>query len=217
MIISTTLSAFSAGLFWSESGNLKVLDGSPMNSGCFFSLCLELLMCRQEKRNVFLIYCWSSIVSQQKTFGLLYLRLSLKKASKATMFLSRSWSLKKAFFRLHMTRVFPCFWKAFQELFSIELKGFSPPDILLFQRSFSKAFDEVFGRFFRGFFPCPNGSGCALLTGSGGSPNRDTDGSMRGFLTYLFRGFFPCWFDWLISWFWGVKNHPFYFPIASCK
>ena len=140
MIISTTLRAFSAGLFWSESGNLKVLDGSPMNSGCFFSLCLELLMCRQEKRNVFLIYCWSSIVSQQKTFGLLYLRLSLKKASKATMFLSRSWSLKKAFFRLHMTRVFPCFWKAFQELFSIELKGFSPPDILLFQTIFFQSF-----------------------------------------------------------------------------
>ena len=97
MIISTTLHAFSAGLFWSESGNLKVLDGAPMNSGCFFSLCLELLMCRQEKRNVFLIYCWSSIVSQQKTFGLLYLRLSLKKASKATMFLSRSDLSKRLF------------------------------------------------------------------------------------------------------------------------
>jgi hypothetical protein len=41
--------------FWSESGALKVLDGSPMNDGCFFSLCLELLMCRQERRKAFLI------------------------------------------------------------------------------------------------------------------------------------------------------------------
>jgi hypothetical protein len=56
-----------------------------------------------------------------------------------------------------------------------------------------------------------------LLTGSGGSPNRYTDGSMRDFLTSLFRGFFPCQFDRLISWFCSAKNYPFPFPIPSRK
>jgi hypothetical protein len=34
-----------------------------MNDGCFFSLCLELLMCRQERRKAFLIWGLCSIVS----------------------------------------------------------------------------------------------------------------------------------------------------------
>src|SRR5215469_16519188 len=55
--------------FWSESGDLKVLDDSPTRGGIFPISWLELLMCRQERRKAFPIYSRGSIVSQQKIVG----------------------------------------------------------------------------------------------------------------------------------------------------
>jgi len=102
---------------------------------------------------------------------------------------------KRLFPSSHDSR-FPLLLKGFSRIFSCRIERllsagypFVPNDLFpkLLMRS-KAAFSER-------LFLCPKGLGHMLSTGSDGSFNRYINGSIRGFLTHLFCGFFPCRFD----------------------
>ena len=203
--------------FWSESRYLKVLGDSPMRDGVSPISWLELLMCRQERKRTLPIYYRNSIVNQQKSMSQWCFHFFIKKGNKGAIFPSRSYPLKKAFSI--------CSWPVFSFAFERLFKGLFLSNWKASLRQISFCSNDLFPKllmrsqaaFSERLFLCPNGLGHMLSTGSDGSFSRYINGSMRGFLTSPFHGFFPRRFGRLISWVCSVKNHPFHFLILSRK